>query len=286
MLALTLDIDWSPDPIVDAVMELFEKKRIPVTLFCTNPDTDRSGNSTTLRGRYDERHELALHPNFADFVDYEKVLSELLAHYPDAHGFQSHNGNTGWPIWSAASRSGLRYEVDCRVFPVNVPPFALGDPEGFCVFVNRFMDANLLHQARTYWTADDIGLTREVSAKDRLFVMKFHPNIIYYDMRSTSEYKQHKSYYHEPREQLSFRRNVPRGAAKLVIDLLNSVERDHFTTISEFGRILGLWPAAESHHVGVLNDLLATMREPTGKVTPAATEIAARRVAVRRKTSR
>lgn len=285
MLAVTLDIDWSPDPIVDAVMEVFEKKQIPVTLFCTNPDTDRSGNSTTLRGRYDERHELALHPNFADFVDYERVLSALLAHYPDARGFQSHNGNTGWPIWSAASQNGLTYEVDCRVFPVHVPPFALGDPEGFRVFVNRFMDANLLHQGRANWSTADIGLTREVSAKDCLFIVKFHPNIIYYDMRSTSEYRQHKPYYHEPREELSFRRNLPRGAAKLLFDLLSSVERDHFTTISNFGQSLGLWPAADLHHVGVLNDLLATMRESTG-VTPVATETAARRTAVRGKTSR
>ncbi len=286
MLAVTLDIDWSPDPIVDAVMELFEKRRVPVTLFCTNPDSDRSGNSSTLRGRYDERHELALHPYFSDFADYETVLRDLLEHYPDAQGFQSHNGNTGWPIWSAASRSGLKYEVDCRVFPVHVPPFALGDPEGFRVFVNRFMDANLLHQARANWSTDNIGLTREVSAKDRLFIVNFHPNIIYYDMRSTSEYKQHKSYYHEPREQLSFRHNLPRGAAKLLVDLLSSIERDHFTTITDFGLSMGLWPDADSRHAGVLNDLLATMRESTIGLPSDITEIAARSVAVRRKTSR
>jgi len=241
MLAITLDIDWSPDPIVDAVMELFEKKQIPVTLFCTNPDTDQSGKSSSLQGRYDERHELALHPNFADLKDCEKILRDLLAHYPDACGFRSHNGSTGWPIWSAASRNGLKYEVDCRVFPVDVPPFALSDPKGFCVLVNRFMDANHLHQARECWSCDDIIAMKEATAESCLFVMNFHPNIIYYDMRSTDDYALHKSYYHEPRERLSFRRNVPRGAAKLLLDLLTSAERDHFMTVSDFGRTRGLW---------------------------------------------
>jgi hypothetical protein len=241
MLAVTLDIDWSPDPIVDAVMELFENRRIPVTLFCTNPDTDRSGKSSTLRGRYDQRHELALHPNFADLTGCERVLRDLLAHYPDARGFRSHNGSTGWPIWSAAFRSGLKYEVDCRVFPVDVPPFLLSDPGGFCVLVNRYMDANHLHRAGDHWSADNIELPQEAAAENRLFVMNFHPNIIYYDMRSTGDYALHKSYYHEPREQLSFRRNVPRGAAKFLLDLLATVDADHCTTVSGFGRSRDLW---------------------------------------------
>jgi hypothetical protein len=284
MLAVTLDIDWSPDPIVDAVMELFETKRVPVTLFCTNPDTDRSGNSSNLRGRYDGRHELALHPYFSDFADHEAVLRDLLAHYPKAQGFQSHNGNTGWPIWSAAFRRGLKYEVDCRVFPVDVPPFVLDDPKGLCVFVSRFMDANLLHQAYECWSTDHVPLTHQATSETSLFVVKFHPNIIYYDMRSTSEYKQHKSYYHEPHEQLSFRRNVPRGAARLLIDLLSSVERDHFTTISDFGRSRGFWPVADRRGDAEPNDLLTPIRG--SKVASAEADIAGRRAAIKRKTFR
>jgi hypothetical protein len=260
MLAVTLDIDWAPDPIVDAVMELFEERRVPVTLFCTNPDTDRSGKSSNLRGRYDERHELALHPYFSDFADHEAVLRDLLAHYPNAQGIQSHNGNTGWPIWSAAFRRGLKYEVDCRVFPIDVPPFVLDDPKGFSVFVSRFMDANLLHQAHECWSIDHLPLTDQATRETGLSVIKFHPNIIYYDMRSTGEYKQHKSYYHEPRERLSFRRNVPRGAAKLLIDLLSSVERDHFTTISDFGRSLSLWPSTDRRSVAAPDGLLTPIR--------------------------
>jgi hypothetical protein len=282
MLAVTLDIDWAPDPIVDAVMELCEKRRVPVTLFCTNPDTDRSGNSSNLRGRYDERHELALHPYFSDFADHEAVLRDLLAHYPNAQGFQSHNGNTGWPIWSAAFRRGLKYEVDCRVFPVDVPPFVLDDPKGSCVFVSRFMDANLLHQAHECWSMDHLPLTHEAMSGTSLFVIKFHPNIIYYDMRSTGEYKKHKSYYHEPRERLSFRRNVPRGAAKLLIDLLSSVEPDYFTTISDFGRSLGIFPAIDWRGGAPLIDPRIQIRG--SKIASAGVDIVARRTAAKKKT--
>jgi hypothetical protein len=209
-----------------------------------------------------------------------------LAHYPNAQGFQSHNGNTGWPIWSAAFRRGLKYEVDCRVFPVDVPPFVLDDPKGFCVFVSRFMDANLLHQACECWSTDHVPLTHQATSETCLFVVKFHPNIVYYDMCSTSEYRQHKPYYHEPREQLSFRRNVPRGAAKLLIDLLSSAERDHFTTIAGFGRSMALWPATELRGSAVLSTPLAPIRESKVEVTSVGTDIGVHRSAVKRKTLR
>src|SRR5579863_6357428 len=112
MLAVTIDVDWAPDPVLDAVMNLFERARIPVTLFCTNPDTDRSRNSSRLAGRYDARHELALHPNFGSVLDGESVLRDLQTHYPAARGFRSHNGCTGWQITSTAARLGLQYQVE------------------------------------------------------------------------------------------------------------------------------------------------------------------------------
>lgn len=241
MLAVTLDIDWSPDPIVDAVMALFDRAQVPVTLFCTDPDTDRSGNSSPLTGRYHRRNELGLHPNFAAFGDSAAVFSNLLAHYPEARGFRSHNGCTGWPITSAAAKLGLLYEVECLVFPVDVPPFTLNDPMNFCKFVNRFMDANQLHQERSDWSIEDLGLSRAATADDGLFVINFHPNIVYYDMMTVDDYLHHRPHYHEPREQDSFLHKPVRGPAKLVRELLASVERDRFTTVVDFGRSRGFW---------------------------------------------
>jgi hypothetical protein len=103
-------------------------------------------------------------------------------------------------------------------------------------------------------------------------------------MRSISEYKQHKPYYHEPRERLSFRRNAPRGAAKLVLDLLSAVERDHFTTISDFGRRLSLWPSADRHGRAAANEPLAAIRG--SKAALGGADIAARRVSMKSKTFR
>jgi hypothetical protein len=129
-----------------------------------------------------------------------------------------------------------------------------------------------------------VPLTHQAKSQTCLFVIKFHPNIIYYDMCSISEYKQHKSYYHEPREQLSFRRNSPRGAAKLVVDLLSAVERDHFTTISDFGRRLGLWPSADRHGRAATNEPLTALRG--SKAASAGADIAARRISMKSKTFR
>jgi hypothetical protein len=246
MIAITIDVDWSPDSVVDAVMDLFEGERVPVTLFCTNPDTDRSRNSSALTGRYDGRHELALHPNFASVADGEAILRALLKHYPDARGFRAHNGCTGWPIVSAAARNGLLYELECRVFPVDVPPFALSDPKNFIVFVSRFMDSHMLHEPKYRWSLDDTRLTDAVQAPDSLFVMNFHPNIVYYDMLSVEDYLRHRPYYHEPRESDSFLRKQPKGGAKLIRQLLASIDPRYFTTVFDYGCARCLWSGTKA----------------------------------------
>ena len=65
MIAITFDIDWSPDTIVDDVIAVLDAYKIPATLFCTNFTKDNSGNSSSLIGRVHERHEIALHPRFS-----------------------------------------------------------------------------------------------------------------------------------------------------------------------------------------------------------------------------
>jgi len=127
-----------------------------------------------------------------------------------------------------------------------------------------------------------VPLTHQASGTC-LSVFKFHPNIVYYDMRSTAEYKQHKSYYHEPREQLSFRRNVPRGAAKLLIELLNAVEREHFTTISDFGQSLSFWQSTERCRNTVSFDLPSIRGSKVGSVE---SDVAGCPTAMKRKTFR
>src|SRR5947209_7150069 len=94
MLAVTLDVDWAPDKIVDEVISVLDSYRVPATLFCTNFSKDVSGNSSSLAGRFHERHEIALHPNFQNIGAYDEVWNAILELYPYAKGGEkSQRGN-------------------------------------------------------------------------------------------------------------------------------------------------------------------------------------------------
>src|SRR2546426_792687 len=107
MLAVTLDVDWAPDKIVDEVISVLDSYRVPATLFCTNFSKDVSGNSSSLAGRFHERHEVALHPNFQHTGTYDEVWDALLKLYPAAKGWRSHNGVTAWPMTSGDAEAVL-----------------------------------------------------------------------------------------------------------------------------------------------------------------------------------
>lgn len=241
MLAITVDVDWAPDPIVDAVVAIFEEASVPVTLFCTDPDTDFSRQSSSLFGRYHPRNELALHPNFASPSSPEAVFDGLLSHYPNAKGFRSHNGYGSWPISQSALRHGLRYQVECTVFPVDIPPFKLVENTEYYVLATRFADARMLSAKEFQWSLTELGLAGAESNPDELFILAFHPNIVFYDIVTSEEYEDRKPTYHQVRERDSFRHKMPRGPVKLIRELLETVDRGLFTTIDDYARARRLW---------------------------------------------
>lgn len=242
MIAITFDIDWSPDTIVDDVIAVLDAYKIPATLFCTNFTKDNSGNSSSLIGRVHERHEIALHPDFQYVENYAMEWDELLTLYPAAKGWRSHNGMSGWPIMKGAMNRGLRYEVFSSVFSDYVAPCqvnrALPD---YHVYTTAFWDSHMLHATEFSWTFDDIPLRNLFQDDDKIVVLGFHPNILYYDMRTINEYDVRKPSYHAVDAKSSFHRRKPLGAMKLMLELAEAVPQKHFTTLSAFGAMVGLW---------------------------------------------
>ena len=90
MIAVTLDVDWAPDPIVEDVVALLDAHDISATVFCTNYTKDKSGKSSNLRRRLHARHELGLHPDFQHTTNYAAEWAGLLSLYPGVRGWRSH----------------------------------------------------------------------------------------------------------------------------------------------------------------------------------------------------
>ena len=242
MIAITFDVDWAPNRIVEDVVSMLDVRGIPATLFCTNYTKDASGNSSNLASRLNARHEVALHPDFQHTADYGREWGRIVELYPMARGWRSHNGVTGWPITRDGVARGLRYEVFSSVFSDYVVPSQVnGALKGYYALTTAFWDSHRLHDASFSWTAADLPLRRLFHDERKLVVLGFHPNILYYDMRTAMEYDNRKPSYHQVAEQDCYRHRPLCGAMRLLTELLNEVPVDKFTTISAFGKNAGYW---------------------------------------------
>ena len=241
MIALTLDVDWAPDQIVDDVLSAIDAHGIPATVFCTDYTKDASGKSSNLTPRLHPRHELGLHPDFQRTADYSSVWDGMLSLYPKARSWRAHNGMTGWPIITDAVSRGLRYEIYTAIFADYVAPTRVYSAlKDYVVLTTAFLDANWLHDPAFSWSAADLPLRRHFADEGKLVVLGFHPNILYYDMRSAEEYERGKASYHAVDENRSYRGRPLRGAMKLLAELLGSTPPRQFCTVSAFCEQKGL----------------------------------------------
>lgn len=242
MLAITFDVDWAPDAVLDRVISVLDDVGVPSTIFCTDFTKDASKNSSSVRGRFHDRHEIALHPNFNQAESYESVWDHLLTLYPGVRGWRSHNGLTGWSIVRSGVAKGLRYEVLPVVFGDYVAPWQVNRAlRPYYAMTTSLWDSHMLHQPDFPWTPDALPHRELFAAGDKLVVLGFHPNIVYYDMRSVADYDLRKPTYHVVDEAQSFERQRPRGAMKLLSEILESVPREQFTNLSQFGARMGFW---------------------------------------------
>jgi hypothetical protein len=243
MIAITFDIDWAPDEIVDELILLLNNYRVPATFFCTNFKKDGSGNSSSLLGRVESQHEIALHPNFQHISNYDSEWNELLDLYPTAKGWRSHNGVSGWPIMKTAVDRGLNYEVFSSVFSNYVVPCQVNIAlPGYHVFTTAFWDSHMLHSLDFSWSLDGIPQRNLLLDEDKIIVFGFHPNIVYYDMRTINEYDSRKHSYHFVDKNNSYKTNMKHsGAMKLMLELLRIFPHENFTTLSAYGTKAKFW---------------------------------------------
>lgn len=81
-ICFSLDHEWTPDAVLEPVLELFVALEVPVTIFATH--------KTELLTTPPPGVEVGLHPNFLRNDDHKAHLEELLTAYPDAKGVRTH----------------------------------------------------------------------------------------------------------------------------------------------------------------------------------------------------
>lgn len=236
MIAITIDIDWAPNQISLSIINLLNSYNIPYTIYCTDYNADHSGNSHSLIEHVNKQSEIGLHPNFIEKDNYLKVFQDLLKIYPSVKGFRSHNGMTGWPISETASKLGLKYETYCTIYHKYIDPFKINaNVLDFYIFTTCFFDSQMLNVPSFDWDFRRLWFSNRLSLDNEIYILGFHPNILYYDMGNIDEYLQKKPYYHVPRPKESYEHKKSIASMKLLVDLLENFPTSCFTTPYQFG---------------------------------------------------
>jgi hypothetical protein len=230
MLAITFDIDWAPDEVVDYCVQKIIRAGVKATLFCTDYERDRTGRSSNLAERYKEHAaqlEFALHPNFVFDEMPVSVFDRLLRLYPNAKGFRSHNALTGGVVLFAAVQKGLRY--DSNYFILDRSTTCLLWDFNFVDMVQipvSFIDHGYSTLRCPIYDVHRLGFLAGTGLK----VLDFHPSAIYLNLDRIERYVGAKDDYHDPEKLWKHRNQENPGADYLFTQLLEQIAQSQVPT--------------------------------------------------------
>jgi Polysaccharide deacetylase len=224
-VVVTLDVDWAPDFVVDAVADRLAARGVRATWFVTHtsPAIDR------LRERAD-LFELGVHPNFLQGSTHGKTVDEVIAHVlelvPDAKSVRSHGlVQSGALIGTYATRTRLR--VDASTFlpgHANLAPVVQWrDGVGFTRVPFYWSDDHELEKPEPCWEAEP------TLAVPGLKVLNFHPLHVYLDLGDPGPYERLKAaapaLRDAPRDLVDGLRREGAGVGTLFDDVLDELSR-------------------------------------------------------------
>ncbi len=227
MIAITFDLDWAPDYVIDAVAEDCLRHGVRATWFVTH----RSPAVERLRAR-PEAFELGIHPNFLPGSTHgptpEAVLSHCLELVPEALSLRTHALVQSAPLYDLIlARTPL--EIDASLFL----PYAAHAPivpywrDGTRVMARIpfvWSDIAEMERDRPDWRLTP--LARGGGAR----VFAFHPVHLFLNSGSKAAYLQFKAQVPDqrqaPRAALEACRQSGPGAGSAFLELLELAETD------------------------------------------------------------
>jgi peptidoglycan/xylan/chitin deacetylase (PgdA/CDA1 family) len=232
-IAITIDCEWAHPFVLGDLLDILDTYDVRATLFCTGEIGDPRG------------HELAIHPNFRrggdavravlarnpeaaldDATVFRSVLAEMRQILPDAIGSRSHSLIYDSVLLAELAAAGLRYDSTYMAPLRVVEPFE--KEHDVWEIPIYYMDHVDLITGTTGFRVDGLGLDAP-----GLKVFDFHPNMVYIDARSESQYLQSKASYHDPAALLSYRDGG--GVRGLLFALLEHCRSEElrFVTLAE-----------------------------------------------------
>lgn len=236
---LTFDVEWAADAVIDDVVELLARYGVTATFFVTHAGVTVTG------------HERGLHPNFrrtgtvyrehfsnaaAELTDaqvYEEVTSATLTFAPEAKGVRSHSLLFDSALLPIYRRLGIEYDSSYRLELVpGIQPFL--KQYDILEIPAYYADYYDVVAGRTSFELANLQLGRS-----GLKVFDFHPNLIYMNASSITQYEASRSYFGDPARLLAAR-GPGKGVRTLFLELLEYVATSGCAS-GELGRVNAAW---------------------------------------------
>lgn len=179
--AITVDIDWAPDFMIDQLAERFTKAGVKCTWFVTH------GSPAVDRLKENPLFELGIHPNFLPGTSHGNSEDEIIEYcmklVPGAKSVRTHALVQSSPLLCKL-RSAFHIETDCSLFLPNTLLFV---PHTICHAGNQFPLVRIPYN----WEDDVECLRPERSWKvedsvwnfEGMKIFNFHP--VYVELNET-----------------------------------------------------------------------------------------------------
>ena len=220
IIAITSDMDWAPDEIINHFLSIVNDFGVRVTFFCTH--------SVNIEGK----HELSVHPDYKPEEPYGETLKRLLNLFPMAKGVRNHGLFYHGSILPIFSKHNIKYISNSLMYrQSHINPFLIS--KDVLELPIYFMDDKYLHFGGRF-QLDELDLSQP-----GLKIFGFHPIHIFLNTNSLEVYESAKKYYQQPK-QLENYKNHNRGIKDLFIELLSYIRENEIPTYT-LGEVNDLW---------------------------------------------
>jgi hypothetical protein len=228
MVIFSSDIDWAPEPVIEDMLELFQKYNLKCTLFCTH-------FSEVLVNCNRDLFEISVHPNFNPILHNrssqtaKEVLEHILEIYPEAKGVRCHSMTQSSPLLDLFKNKGLLYDSN-HFLPYNRNLYAYPIWNGLLkIPYNWEDDVHYMYGKRF----DDCEL---VLSNSTLNVLDFHPIHVFLNTDCVETYQKAKIHYQNPEELIKFKNTTNLGVRDMLVRILEKTREDELEnqTLLEF----------------------------------------------------